>query len=219
MFLTTSRSLSLTPPYNNPLNQTESLTSPSRSSPPAFFLSFGPRLWAAFAVWRRSTYPRRNPLSGLCRLWEYPLDGMTRDFSPVLFFSLTGSRSVAFVKTTALGRAGIELRRLPSPDGDCRLERLATSSIVSMSRLERGSELSFARFLPDEKRPRAGSVQDVGPVSMPRDDLVAPRRVTPPNNPLNLTDPLPSLERDSAAHMSWIETSAEYAAFLIWRRP
>ena len=47
----------------------------------------------------------------------------------------------------------------------------------------------------------------------------APCRTTPPNNPLNLTDPLPSLERDSAAHMFWMKTSAEYAAFLIWLRP
>jgi len=36
----------------------------SRSSPPTFFLSFGPRRWAARANWRRPLIPWRLPLAG-----------------------------------------------------------------------------------------------------------------------------------------------------------
>jgi hypothetical protein len=114
-------------PPNNALNQPESLAGHGRASA-AWILSGGEKNRLS-AAWRRRCMLEANPLSGLCRLWEYPLSGRTRplEHSETL-------HTLSEVATAFAGFSGIIIalgsRRFGNLDKE---ERLLFSNLIACS--------------------------------------------------------------------------------------
>ena len=183
-----------TTPPNNPLNLTDPLPSLDRA-PPRTCLGVK-RAWRrgfpnlASTLMLSSDRRRRAPqVMGV---------SVRRHGSRVSFRRVLGPLSIPVEESSRkrfrVGRAETQSRRLPSPDGDCRL--LLAGGEVRW--LDVSSDAAQPQFL-NLSVARQDSIETLFP-GFPWPSRFRrggrPCRTTPPNNPLNLTDPLPILDRD-----------------------